>query len=167
MKQKSFLKTIAVVFVVFSLTLASVPVVAQNQASWADAMYDDLSPMVDRYNEKVEPSDFGFAASQLSGETVNLVVTDTDGSQATASFKMDDQMKIRDVAQGERSDATLKMSTDRATMERVTEADDPSEAFLDAILRDRISIDGIGLSHSAVWIVLNFAVDIAILLGFF
>jgi hypothetical protein len=160
-------RSLITVFVVLGLTLAATPALAQSQPAWSNEMYEKMSPMVEKYNAKINADDLGIAAGQLKGEKVNLVVTDTDGSQATASFRMDDGLKMRDLQQGERDDATLKMSTDRATMERIISANNPAVTFQNAVVSGDISIDGIGATNAVKWTAINVASGIARWLGLF
>lgn len=152
---------IALVLVVAAAGVAVTPAVAQSdQPDWAAELYGDLTPMVETYNENVNASDLGIAASQLRNEQVNLVVTDTDGSEATASFRLDSDLRIQDLSQGPSDDATMRMSTDRETMTSVIEASDPSAAFQNAIADRDIRINGIGTVNAVKWTVLNTLADI-------
>lgn len=147
---------LAVAIVVASASMVVGPAVAQSdQPDWADELYSDLQPMVGVYNAEVDASDAGIAGDQLKGETVNLVVTAANGSQASASFRMDSELKIRDLAQGTRDDATMKMTTDRATMERIIESETPASSFQNALQNGDITIDGLGTVNAVKWVVIN------------
>ncbi|MFC7026375.1 hypothetical protein ACFQJ5_16710 [Halomicroarcula sp. GCM10025324] len=160
-------RSLTIIFVALGLTLAATPALAQSQPAWGNEMYEQMNPMVEKYNENIRADDLGVAAGQLKGEKVNLVITDTDGSQATTSFRMDDQLNIRDLKQGERDDATLKMSTDRATMEQIISADNPAIAFQNAIASGDIEMDGLGATSAVKWAAINLASGIARWLGLF
>lgn len=133
------------------------PVVAQtDQPDWAADMLDRMVPMVDAYNENVNADDAGIAGDQLKKQKVNLIVTDeANGTTAEASFRLDGQLRMHDLRDSTRSDASMKMSTDRETMERIIEANDPSSAFQNAIAGDDITIDGLGPVNAVKWVVLN------------
>lgn len=126
-----------------------------DQPAWADEMFGNFEGFVSAYNENVDASDLGMAADQLKNERVNLIVTDSDGTQATASFRMNGQLQIQELEQGTRDDATLKMTTDRATIERILESNNPATAFQNALADGDIRIGGIGLVNSVKWAVIN------------
>lgn len=137
------------------------PVGAQSdQPEWADDMYAQLEGMVGTYNENIDASDLGVAGDQLKNEKVNLVVTDTDGTEATASFRMDGDLQIQELKQGTRDDATMKMTTDRATLTGIVESNDPSAAFQNAITGGDITIDGLGTVNAVKWVVINTLVSL-------
>lgn len=126
-----------------------------DQPAWGDEMFEDFGGFVSAYNENVDASDLGIAAGQLKDERVNLIVTDSDGTEATASFRMNGQLQIQDLEQGTRDDATLKMTTDRATIERILESNNPATTFQNALTGGDIRIDGLGLVNSVKWTVIN------------
>ncbi len=156
--------TILATLLSFSMVLAgglAAPAAAQgDQPEWGDQMYTELEGMVGVYNENVNAEDLGVAASQVRNERVNLVVTDSDGSQATASFRLDSELKIQELQQGTRDDATMKMSTDRQTVDRIVESNNPSRAFQNAIQNGDITIDGIGTINAVKWVVINNAANL-------
>ncbi|MFB6250575.1 MAG: hypothetical protein ABEI27_02625 [Halobellus sp.] len=138
-----------------------------SQPDWADKAYDEFSGMVATYNESITQVDLGIAGDQLSNERVNLVVTDADGETATFSFRMDNQLRMTELDQGPRSDATLRMSTDRETFNETLTADNPAAAFRDAVASGEIRFSGIGTGNAIKWTVINSAADIARSLGLF
>jgi uncharacterized Zn-binding protein involved in type VI secretion len=121
---------------------------------WAAALYERLSSYVDAHNEDVADADLGAAAGQLRNETVNLYVS-ADGGEAAFSFRTDGKNRIEGFQRGHREEATVRMETTRATVERLTNADAPAQAFREAILDDDISIRGIGTLNELKWRVLN------------
>lgn len=149
--------------VVFALVFGSAagPVAAQSdQPEWGDEMYAELEAMVGVYNENVDASDLGVAGDQLQDERVNLVVTDANGTEATASFRMDGDLQIQELKQGTRDDATMKMTTDRETLTDIVESNDPSTAFRNAITGGDITIDGLGTVNAVKWVVINTIVSL-------
>lgn len=138
------------------LSVATAPVVAQSdQPDWAADMFDRMEPMVETYNENINADDAGIAGDQLKNEKVNLIVTDANGTTAEASFRLDGRLRMQELSEGTRDDATMKMSTDRETIERIIDANDPSSAFQTAITDDDISIDGLGSINAVKWVILN------------
>ncbi len=147
---------IATVVVVSVASFGVAPALAQSdQPAWADEMFGSFEGFVSTYNENVDASDLGIAADQLKNERVNLIVTDADGTQGTASFRMNAQLQIQELEQGTRDDATLKMTTDRATIDRILESNTPTTAFQNALMDGDIRIDGIGVINSLKWAVIN------------
>ncbi len=147
---------IATVVVVSVASFGVGPALAQSdQPGWADEMFGDFEGFVSTYNENVDASDLGIAADQLKNERVNLIVTDGDGTQGTASFRMNAQLQIQELEQGTRDDATLQMTTDRATIDRILGSNNPTNAFQNALTDGDIRIDGIGLINSVKWAVIN------------
>jgi hypothetical protein len=138
------------------------PVAAQSdQPDWAVDMFDRMGPMVETYNENVDADDFGFLAGQLQGENVNLVVDDpANGTEASVSFALDNDLRMQELALGTRDDATIRMSTDKATMDRIIASNDPAGAFMNAVVDDDISISGIGTLSGVKWAVVNIVADV-------
>jgi hypothetical protein len=135
--------------------------VAQSgQAAWADDLYDEFDAMVPSYNDAVDPDDYGPLAGQLRGERVNMLVTDTDGSQAAASFRLDGDLRIQDQRPEHRTDATLKLSTDRGTMTAIFDSETPATAFQTAVADGDIRIDGIGPVNALKWLLINVVADL-------
>lgn len=152
---------VALVVVVAAGSIVSGAALAQSdQPDWANELYEEMGPMVDRYNENVDADDAGVAGDQLKDENVNLVVSDANGTDASVSFHMNDQLQIEELSQGTRDDATMRMSTDRATMDTIIASDTPSSAFQSAITSGDISIDGIGAVNAVKWAIINVLVSI-------
>jgi hypothetical protein len=146
-----FVSTLLVAVVTVSVS----PAVAQtDQPDWAADMFDRMEPMVETYNENVNADDAGIAGDQLKNENVNLVVSD-NGTTAAVSFRLDGQLRMQNLSEGTRDDATMKMSTDRDTIERIIAATDPSTAFQSAVRDGDITIDGLGTVNAVKWVVLN------------
>jgi len=138
------------------------PAAAQSdQPDWAVQMFEDMGPMVETYNENVDPDDFGFLAGQLQGEKVILVVDDpANGTEATVSFGMNDDLQMQELALGTRDDATIRMETDKATMDRIIAANDPVSELRTAIENDEVTVLGIGWWPAAKWTVVNTVADV-------
>jgi len=155
------------VVVSFSLVLATAGAVAtpgaaqSDQPDWAVDMFDRMGPMVETYNDNVDPDDFGYLASQLQGEKVNLVVNDpANGTEASLSFALNGQLQMQELALGTRDDATVQMSTDKATMDRIIAANDPVSEFRTAVNNDDIALSGLGAYDSLKWVILSIVADI-------
>ncbi|MFB6183561.1 MAG: hypothetical protein ABEI96_03315 [Haloarculaceae archaeon] len=150
---------IVVLLVAFSMivSVGTVGVAAQSdQPDWADSLYQNAQSMVSTYNEQVTADDLGQAAGQLKGEKIDLVVTDRQsGETATFSFRMTEDLKIVELSKGPRDDATLKMTTTRATVERINGANHPGVAFRNAVKSRDIEIHGVTLVNKVKWGVIN------------
>jgi hypothetical protein len=149
------LPVLVAVLVVGSVATAGVAA-QSDQPAWADDLYGDAEEMVGTYNEQVSASDLGVAAGQLKGERVNLVITDrSSGETATFSFRMNSELQITQLKQGARDDATLQMTTNRATVERINEANSPGAVFRNAIKSRDIKISGVSTINKVKWTVIN------------
>lgn len=133
------------------------PAMAQSdQPDWADDLYEDAQSMVGTYNEQVTEADLGRAAGQLKGERINLVITDqSSGETATFSFRMDEQLRITELDDAPREDATLRMTTDRQTVDRINSAEQPGQEFRDAVRNRDIEITGVSMVNKVKWTVIN------------
>ncbi|MDR9382120.1 MAG: hypothetical protein RI560_10700, partial [Natronomonas sp.] len=87
---------------------------------------------------------------------VNLVVDDpANGSEASVSFTLDDDLRMQEVELGPRDDATLRMDTDKATMDEIIASDSPEAEFRFAVVNDDITISGIGTFAMIKWVVID------------
>jgi hypothetical protein len=155
------------VFVVTSGVAVAQSDAGSDQPAWADEAFAEYEGMVAVYNESITSVDLGTAGDQLANERVNLVVTDDDGATATISFRMDSQLRMIDLQQGARSDATLRMSTDRGTFDDILAADNPAVAFRNAVTSGDITFDGLGTTNAVKWVVINTVANLARSLGLF
>jgi hypothetical protein len=148
---------VSLMLVVAAAGAVATPAVAQSdQPDWAVQMFEDMGPMVETYNANVDVSDFGFMAGQLQGEKVDLVVDDpANGTEASVSFTLDDDLRMQELAMGTRDDATIQMSTDKATMDRIIASATPATEFKNAVLDEDITISGIGTVSQVKWAVIN------------
>ena len=157
-----------VVVLVLAVAVLSAPVTGQAaQPAWGGAMFADFEGMVGEYNAAIGETDLGFAGDTLANERVNLVVSDTDGSVATFSFRLDGDLRMSEFAQGEREDATLRMSADRATVEGIVAAENPARAFTGAVADGDVALDGLGLGNAVKFAVINGVAGLARTLGLF
>lgn len=158
----TFARILLSLAVVAAAGAVATPVAAQgDQPDWAVDMFDRMGPMVETYNENVDADDFGFVAGQLQNQKVNLVVDDpANGTEASVSFRMDGDLRMQELELGTRDDATIRMSTDKATMDSIITSDSPVAAFREAVLDDEITISGIGTLNSVKWTVVNIAADV-------
>jgi len=140
---------------------------ASDQPEWADEAFAEYEEMVAVYNDSITSVDLGVAGDQLANERVNLVVTDADGSTAAFSFRTDGQLRMTEVKQGTRADATIRMSTDRETFNETLTADNPATAFTNAVAEGEITIDGLGTANAVKWTVINGVTSLARSLGLF
>lgn len=134
------------------------------EPAWILELYERLTSYIERYNRAVTGADLGAAQDQLSSEQVNLLVTADEGT-AVFSFRTDGQTRIRSFQRGPRDDASIRMETDRKTVERIEAADRPAQAFRDALVDDDISIRGLGTVNRVKWAVAEFAESVAELFG--
>jgi hypothetical protein len=148
---------VSLVLVVAAAGAVASPATAQSdQPDWAVQMFEDMGPMVETYNANVDASDFGIMAGQLQGENVNLVVDDpANGTEASVSFTLDTDLRMQELELGTRDDATIQMSTDKATMDRIIASSGPSTEFKNAVVDDDITISGIGTVSQVKWAVIN------------
>ncbi|WP_350355387.1 PAAR domain-containing protein [Haloglomus halophilum] len=131
---------------------------------WVLELYERLASYIERYNGAVGGADLGAAQEQLASEQVNLRVTAAEGV-AEFSFVTDGQTRIGSFQRGPRDDATIRMETDRETVERIEAADRPARAFRDALVDDDISIRGVGTVNRVKWAIAEFAEEVADLFG--
>ncbi|ESS05958.1 MAG: hypothetical protein A07HB70_01501 [uncultured archaeon A07HB70] len=127
---------------------------ASAEPAWAASLYEQLSSYVPEYNQSVTERDLGRGGEQLSNQTINLYVT-ADGGEAVFSFRTDGSNRIEEFQRGGREVATVRMETDRETVERITGSQSPAEAFRQAIADGDISISGIGTVQEIKWRILN------------
>ncbi|MDR9430431.1 MAG: hypothetical protein RI568_06985 [Natronomonas sp.] len=148
---------LSIMLVVAAVGAVATPAAAQSdQPDWAVEMFEDMQPMVETYNENVNRDDFGFMATQLQDQDVNLVVDDpANGSEASVSFTLDDDLRMQEVELGPRDDATLRMDTDKATMDEIIASDSPEAEFRFAVVNDDITISGIGTFAMIKWVVID------------
>lgn len=124
------------------------------ELEWTSSLYERLSSYTDDYNAHVQSADLGPAGDQLASEIINLFV-DTEEGTASFSFRTDATNRIETFERGDRDDATLRMETDRATVDRITDAESPVAAFRQAVADDDIRIHGLGAVNAVKWTVLN------------
>lgn len=138
-------------------------VAAQSESTenpeWGEELFAEMESMVDDYNTHAESVDLGPVS--LAGAT-NVYVVDGD-EQATYTIYMDGDHRITDVQQGTDADAKRKMTTDRATIDRIAGADNPAAAFRSAVDSDDIVISGESgeVVEQIKWTIIN------VLKGFF
>jgi uncharacterized Zn-binding protein involved in type VI secretion len=127
---------------------------APAEPEWASSLYERLSSYTDDYNARVGSVDLGPVAGQLASESVNLFV-DTEDGTASFSFRTDATNRIETFERGDRDDATLRMETDRATVDRIADAESPVAAFRQAVADGDIRIHGLGPVNAVKWTILN------------
>lgn len=139
---------------------AVAPVAAQSgQPSWSGEAFETLETGFDLYNQNTEGLDLGPLSSQIENKRVNMYVSD-GGETAVYSFRMTGDGKVRDLQEGAHEDASLRMETDRDTMESIAASTDGQQAanrFADAVRDDDIVIGGEDghLVAQITWTVLN------------
>jgi hypothetical protein len=155
---RQFSKSVRVAVVALVLLAAVAgPAAAQSDDPPAEAStYDTFVEMSELYNERAASLDLGVAERLLAGARVNAYVT--DGDEVTAfSFALDDQMRIVDVRPEPDEEATVRVETDRATVQGIIDSENPAAAFRSAVANDDIRIEG-ERGHfvsQAVWTVAN------------
>ena len=153
----------ATLAVVCMLLVSSVGSVAaqSNEPDWAGELETTVTEMIPAYNERA--GDVNLGPLSLSG-TTNVYVHDADSdgdgiSDGTATFHitMDGDNRITAFERGTSDDATRKLTTDRATLERIANAQNPAAAFRNAVTNDDIVISGESghFVESLKWTVLN------------
>jgi hypothetical protein len=132
---------------------------SQTNPEWGVDLFESMESMVDDYNAHADSVDLGPVS--LAGAT-NVYVTDGD-EQATYTIYMDSDHRITDLQQGTDPDAARKMTTSRATIDRIASADNPAAAFRSAVESDDIVINGESgeVVEQIKWTVIN------VLKGFF
>jgi hypothetical protein len=115
--------------------------------------YDQVTTIVASYDDS-QP-DLGFAGGLITGNVVNFRVTGPEGDRATVSFRVTDDNRLTDVRAGARDDAKIRMTTDRATVDRIANAEKPGTAFRDAVEAGDVRISGRGFWSGIVWFVVN------------
>jgi hypothetical protein len=150
-----------IVGIVVLVLLGTVTPIAGAQSAapaWGDDLFRNAEDMAERYNSFGEGTTPSFTAKQLAGERVNLVITDSNsGESVTFSFLSDDRVRIQELRQGPRDDATLTMSTDRATIRTINAADRPHIAYSNAIESGDITITGVTMVNKLKWSAINIA----------
>jgi uncharacterized Zn-binding protein involved in type VI secretion len=127
---------------------------APSEPEWARSLYERLSTYTDDYNARVQSADLGPIEGQIAAETVNLFV-DTEEGTASFSFRTDAATRVKAFERGDRDDATLRMETDRATVDRIADAESPVAAFRQAVADGDIRIHGLGPVNAVKWTILN------------
>lgn len=124
------------------------------EPGWVEALYQRLSGYVEAHNGAIDQTDLGILGAQLAGERVNLFVSDPSGEGAF-SFRTDANLRIEEFERGSREDATVRMETDRETVDRIADADEPMGEFQEAVVDGSVTISGIGTVNEVKWGVLN------------
>lgn len=143
---------LATLAVVVTLLVSSVGSVAAQSANpdWAAELETTVDEMIPAYNERA--GDVNLGPFSLSG-TTNVYVYDDDSDgdgvddgtedrTATFHITMDGDNRITAFETGTSDDAARKLTTDRATLERIANADNPAAAFRSAVANDDIVISG-------------------------
>ncbi len=139
---------------------AVAPVAAQSgQPSWSGEAFDTLETGFDLYNQNTDGLDLGPLAGQIENKRVNMYVRD-GGETAVYSFRMTGDAKVRDLREGPHEAASLRMDTDRDTIESIAASADGQQAadrFADAVRDGDIVIGGEDghLFAQITWTVLN------------
>lgn len=128
-----------------------------DEPDWSDEVYENVAEMLPTYNERVDEVDLGVAGDQLAEKRVNVYIVDGDQT-ATYSFYMDESNRITDLQRDPHPDAQLRLHTSRRTIDDIADAEDPTQAFRDAVRTGDISISG-EKGHpveQVKWTVINF-----------
>lgn len=144
---------IALVLAIAVLLVGVLPTATVAQSDGDEETFEQLESMVEPYNENVGDADMG--PLNLAG-TNNLYIEDGD-STLTYTIVVNDDNRITAVEDSGSDDAVRKITTDRATYDAVTSADDPAAAFRDAVADDEIRISGEDgeLIEGLKWAVIN------------
>lgn len=136
-------RTIGVVLVgLVVLSAGSVAGAAQSDRPVTEqSAFETLTSVAEAYNEEASGQHVGPVKYVLAGERVNVYVADGSGGERF-SFVVTDRMRIYDLRAEHRRDATVRMETDRATVERIMRSDRPLAAFGRAYASGDIRISG-------------------------
>ena len=148
---------------VVSSSVGAVAAQETGDPDWADDLETTVNEMLPAYNERA--GDINLGPISLAG-TTNVYVHDADsdgdgiddgGDTATFRITMDSQNRITAFERGTSDDAARKLTTDRATLERIATADNPAAAFRTAVANDDIVISGESghFVESLKWTILN------------
>ena len=132
------------VFVVLLITVAVSGGTAQpddaDQPEWSDTLFERLDDAVAEYNAR--DYDANFIERRLSRNArINLYVSDDSGATAVYSLRLDRELKVIDVDRGPLDDPTIRAEATKATVEVVSNADDPKQAVRGAIWDRQIRIE--------------------------
>ncbi|UIP00965.1 hypothetical protein Hbl1158_06305 [Halobaculum sp. CBA1158] len=135
-------RSLALVVATLLVTSAAVaPVAAQSdRPSWSGEVFTQLEEGFGLYNDASGELDLGPLAGQIENKRVNLYVSDA-GETAVYSFRITGDGAIVDLRESPHDDATLRMETDRATIEHIAAAESGDQAanrFTDAVRSDDI-----------------------------
>lgn len=109
------------------------------EPTWSEELFVGLQSWSVSYNEQVADVRF-LGKSLVRGERVALRVVDSDGSAAVYSFGTDREARIVDLRRGESGDATLRLTTEKAVIDRIVAAENPARALESALLSGRIGV---------------------------
>lgn len=123
--------------------------VAPPSDRFGPTFWTDMSTIAATYNEE-DPA-LGLGGDLLTGNVVNFHVTDETGAEAVASFRLTGENRITDLRAGPRDDASIRLSTDRATFDRIAAADAPGRALVRAMESGEVRVDGRGFWNGIVW----------------
>jgi hypothetical protein len=118
---------------------------------WAEETAASLERLVDDHDAAVGTADLGSTARFVRDQRVSLTVTATDGSVAQFSFRTDATARVVDFRAGSPTDATVRMFTDPATVNRVADSPDRTAAFGAAVRAGDVHTEGVGLLNRAAW----------------
>ncbi|AUV82705.1 hypothetical protein C2R22_14505 [Salinigranum rubrum] len=145
------LPRLVVVAFLVSVALGGGAVAQVDEPVWAPETAAALERIVDGHNAAVDGVDLGPAGNLARDQRVTLTVTDTDGSVARFSFRTDAAAHVVDFRAGPRDDATVRMFTDPATVDRIADAPDRTAAFEAAVRAGDVRIEGVGLLNRTAW----------------
>jgi hypothetical protein len=112
------------------------------QPEWGDDLLAELDGWADEYNVAAGTGKVEFPGHWLvRDQRVNLYVEAADGSEAVYSFTTDERLRVAELEQGERDDATLHVRTTKATLERVASEADRAAAVRRALVSREIRVE--------------------------
>jgi hypothetical protein len=145
---------LSLLLVVSVLLVSALAGGAVAQTDDGDDLYESLEEMVPAYNANADAVNLG--PVNLAG-TTNIYIED-GSSEVVYSITMDDQNRITALDDSRDEDAVRKITTDRATLERIAASENPASAFRDAVANDDIVITGEDgqFVEGVKWAVVNF-----------
>lgn len=151
------------VLLLAGLVVASLagPVAAQDGGD--ERLVENLDALAATYNENLDAVPDVFVG-QLANERVNIRV-DTDDGEQWYYAETGDDARVEDLERGQGDDATVRVTTDAATLDAIRSADDPAAAALDAYDSGDVRISGVGVVDSVKVEVVKAAVSVGRFLG--
>lgn len=127
--------------------LAVGPAAAAGQSTDADQSSDvNLESVVDVYNHQVGDVP-DVIRDRFADERVEVVIEQPDGAEETYTAVTDDSARVVSLESGT-TDPTLRVTTDRGTVENIAQSNDTVGTAVDAYGSDRVDVEGVGIANA-------------------